>query len=106
MFSNSLYLLNLFDPAATKLKQYSAERLRLAITEVRQGRMTLSAAARYFDIPSSTLSDRVRKPLMGTRAKMLTAEEEKAVVEHCRYRIKIGRPLKRKEIREHIKVLL
>ena len=71
---------------------------------VRQGRMTVSVAAKSFEVPSSTLSDRVRKPLSGSRSRMLTMEEEDAVSQYCIYQAEHGRPLRRKDIREHVKV--
>ena len=71
---------------------------------VRQRRMSLTAASRAYNIPLSTLSDRVKRPKLTERARVLNLEEKLAVSEFCQYQAEHGRPLRRKDIREHIKV--
>ena len=71
---------------------------------VRQRRMSLTAASRAYNIPLSTLSDRVKRPKLTERARVLNLEEVLSLSEFCQFQAKHGRPLRRNYIREHIKV--
>ena len=74
---------------------YQNDVLKKAIAEVKDGKRTVSDAARYYQIPRTTLGDKVRGIHSGQYGKntKLNADEETALVEYIKYMDKIGHPL-------------
>ena len=90
---------------------YSPGKLQKALSAVRQRRQGIRTAAREFGIPKSTLYDRLKEMPKdnGNRKKLpklLTLEEEKALVEFTLYMGGQGFPMTRKMIRVYVREIL
>ncbi|GFR95833.1 tigger transposable element-derived protein 6-like protein [Elysia marginata] len=68
-------------PTPKKFKQYDQEAMSMAVSAVKEKRMTLKQAAVEFNVPMSTVWDKVtgRVPLVPKRRTVLTAEEENKI---------------------------
>ena len=74
---------------------YQNEVLQKAIADVKDGKRSASDAARHYNIPRTTLNDKVKGIHSGKYGKKtkLSVEEESALVEYITYMDKIGHPL-------------
>jgi hypothetical protein len=82
----------------TKRKQYDGEQMERAISAVKQKKMKIRLAAKEFQVPKSTLSDKLKGRYKGMKPgprTELTDEEEKALVHFLLYMANQGFPLTR-----------
>lgn len=79
---------------------YTQEAMALAVEEVKSERMKANAAAKLFEVPISTLEDRVAGRHSGKiRAqRILTKEEELLLVEWMELWARMGQPLTKAQI--------
>ena len=68
-----------------KRQSYSPSKMEAALTEVREGRMSLREAEEAFGVPKSTIRDNVSKETLTPigRPTELTAEEETRILEYA-----------------------
>ena len=84
-------------------KQYDPQQLIEACDEVKKGKISISAAARQFGLPRKTLSDHVHGKIEEGRLpgidRMLSNDEETALVDYIEYMSSHNMPLTRSDIR-------
>ena len=80
---------------AVKRKAYQEETLRLAINNVRRGERNVTQAAKFFNIPRQTLSDKVNRLHQQTYGgkTALSEEDEAALFDYVMYMASIAHPL-------------
>ena len=84
-----------------KEKRWTAEDMKAAVSEVWEEKLSISAAARRFNIPCTTLEDHVhqRKMKIGAgRPTILTPAEEKELVVTCHVLQRMGFGLTREAV--------
>lgn len=90
------------DPAKEKPKKlvYSAKDINTAIARVQSGELKPSAAAKAFNIPSSTLYDKLSGNHGGKKGThtVLSQEEEQALVDWIKYCASVAQPLSRENV--------
>jgi len=85
--------------------KYSKEQLESAIRTYKAGKMSLSEVSKQFNVPTSTLCDRINKKVKGTlgRPTVLSREEEEILVERLIMHGEWGFPLTSEDVRTVIK---
>lgn len=86
----------------TKRLQWEKEAMKKAVDAVNAGQCSISAAARAFDVPRTTLSNKVRGKTnvecrVG-RKPALTADEEEAIERYCMYMSNHNFPITRSNV--------
>jgi transposase-like protein len=86
-------------------KRYNEDNLQQAVKEVKENRMTLGEAAREFQVPKTTLFDRVKERVTDKsgRPTVLSEMEEQYLVERLIVLGDWGFPVSRRDLRTLIK---
>ena len=88
--------------------EYKKEDLVSAKEEVKNGKMSISSAARHFNVPRTTLSDHVRGRVVNFRSpgpqRQLTDDLEECLVDYLIYMSRQNFPLRRTDTRNLIVV--
>ena len=85
-------------------KTYRLDDIRAAVHSVKTAKLSVSQAAREFGVPRMTVSDHVRHEMKFKPGpdKMLTDDEEAALVNYCTYMASHGFPLSRQMARCYV----
>lgn len=83
-----------------KYKEYDEHQLQAALQAVQNGHMSRTLASSTFQIPASTLFDKLNEKHMGKQGPptILTAEQEAEIVEWIEYCAAIGQPKTQREL--------
>ncbi|XP_053393873.1 uncharacterized protein LOC123537512 isoform X2 [Mercenaria mercenaria] len=90
-------------------KQYTEDQLKLALSAVRQKKMKIKTAARLYNVPKSTLFDKVKGTYIGKQrgpARQLLPDEEESLVQYLLYMANQGFPLTRAMMRCYIQEIV
>ena len=91
-----------------ELRQYDKGQLIEAVQSVNKGAMTITEAAKHYNVPRTTLSDHVHGKIEDFRSsgpsRELPDDLEEAVVDYLMYRSQQNFPLRRKDTRTLIVV--
>ena len=86
-------------------RKYDQDTLLQAVSAVKQGRLTVSKAAEEFSVPRKTVDNHVKgvyKKHAHGPERMITEEEETAIVNYIKYMSRQGFPLTRAILRTYI----
>jgi hypothetical protein len=90
-------------------KNYNDDNLMKAVSAVKKKQLTVSKAAREFNIPRTTISDHVKNPDIRTKkgpVKQLTREETDGLVNYVLYMAGQGFPLTRRMVRCYVQEII
>ena len=85
-----------------KRKQYPEDDMRGAISAVRANRLNISSAAREYKVPRKTLEGHIKKQTFSSMPgpqRMITIDEESALVNYIVYMAERGFPITRKMLK-------
>ncbi|XP_053389532.1 uncharacterized protein LOC128552508 [Mercenaria mercenaria] len=94
----------------TMYRSYNLENLQRAVSAVRRRQMGVRSAATEFNVPKSTLHDHVNrketKDVKQEQTKLLTIEEENALVQFIQHQARQGFPMTRSMVRCYVREIV
>ncbi|XP_053381964.1 uncharacterized protein LOC128549365 [Mercenaria mercenaria] len=91
-------------------RSYNLENLQRAVSAVRRRQMGVRSAATEFNVPKSTLHDHVNrketKDVKQEQTKLLTIEEENALVQFIQHQARQGFPMTRSMVRCYVREIV
>ena len=87
------------------LPKYTPQAMAMAVGEVRQKKMTYAEASKEYDVPYTTLRDKVLELHPGHTSgpkRTLSLDEETAIAKYLSYLSFVGYPFTRKDCRRFI----
>ena len=102
------WIISIFFVIFSMPKAYTDGQLKAAVSAVRQGRLSISKAAREYNVPKTTVGDHARERHTDTTpgpTKMLSQDEEDGLVNFVKFMASQGFPMTRAMIRCYIQEL-